>query len=103
MEPYSTYEYDYRSTYDYTCVGVEEAEEPVGRFWLNVVDCNGTEERLVDCRLYSGFIDAASGCGDPRGPAAQHRRHVACRRFPVEEALETVTIPGAGLPCSALI
>lgn len=76
---------------------VEEAEEPLGRFWLDRVSCNGPEQRLADCDLGAGFLgDAGGPCADSR---SQIRFTVACRSFPVPAALEEVTTPGAGV-CS---
>ena len=81
--------YYYPGYYSYSTT--EEAEEPVDRFWLSDVSCSGTEERLVDCDLGSGFRNNEGGC--VRSP---HRAHIACRQFPVVEALEAVTSPEAG-------
>ena len=69
----------------------EEAEEPVERFWLSDVACSGLEGRLVECNLGQGFRNNNAGCS-----SNPHRIHVACRQFPVVEALEAVTTPGAG-------
>lgn len=71
---------------------VEEAEEPVGRYWLKGVRCAGSEGRLVECNLGAGFLENNSGCD-----FQPHRLHVACRQFPVVEALEAVVTPGAGM------
>lgn len=72
---------------------VEEAEEPVRRFWLvsSELRCSGPEKRLVDCELGQGFIENSNQC-----PLQPHRMHIACRQFPVVEALEAVEAPGAG-------
>ena len=72
----------------------EEAEEPVERFWLSDVTCSGLEGRLIDCDLGEGFRINNAGCSPN-----PHRMHVACRQFPVEEALEAITTPGAGASC----
>lgn len=81
-----------RSTFE----GPVEAEEPEDRFWLydGDLECRGPEERLVDCDVGAGFTEASNErcLGDP----TYHRLHVACRQFPVPEALEGVTTPGAG-------
>ena len=69
----------------------EEAEEPVERFWLRDVACSGPEGRLVDCNLGQGFRNNNAGCS-----SNPHRIHAACRQFPVVEALEAITTPGAG-------
>eukprot|EP00892_Ulva_mutabilis_P007855 jgi/Ulvmu1/5441/UM223_0002.1 len=87
---------DYDYSFLYAESAVEEAEEPVGRFWLSYgrVSCNGPEQRLMDCDLGDGFL------GDARGPctSTQNRARltVACRSFPVTAALENMTTPGAG-------
>ena len=86
--PYST---DYSSSYyDYAPI-TEEAEEPVERFWLSEVTCSGPEERLIDCNLDEGFRNNFDDCRSNR-----HRIHIACRQFPVVEALEEITTPDAG-------
>ena len=69
----------------------EEAEEPVDRFWLSDVTCSGPEGRLTDCDLGPGFRNNNTGCG-----TRPHRIHVACRHFPVVEALEALSDPEAG-------
>ena len=69
----------------------EEAEESQERFWLNRVSCFGPEDKLVDCDRGAGFRTDNAGC---RGRPL--RFTVACRTFPVPEALESVTTPGAG-------
>eukprot|EP00892_Ulva_mutabilis_P005899 jgi/Ulvmu1/3681/UM017_0097.1 len=84
--PYSTYYYSY--FYDYTAA--EEAEEPVDRYWLSSVMCNGPEARLIDCDLGRGFRNNNAGCR-----FRPNRIHIACRQFPVVEALEEITTPDA--------
>ena len=86
--PYTTYYYS--SYYDYDSI-TEEAEEPVDRFWLSEVTCSGPEGRLIDCDLGEGFRNNNAGCS-----SRPHRIHIACRQFPVVEALEEVTTPDAG-------
>ena len=86
--PYSTYYYS--SYYDYRTIS-EEAEEPVDRFWLSEVACSGPEGRLIDCDLGQGFRNNNAGCG-----TRPHRVHIACRQFPVVEALEAVSDSDAG-------
>ena len=93
--------------YDYYFSGelLEEAQEPQARFWLDGVQCRGLEQRLLDCDLGEGFINAADGgvaaCLD--SPVAS-RVHVACRQFAVPEALEAVVTPGAGAcACDAIL
>ena len=82
---------DYYYTSDYGVFAPEEAVEPVERFWLSEVACSGPEGRLIDCDLGPGFRNNNAGCsGNP------HRIHVACRQFPVVEALEAEADPGAG-------
>ena len=88
--PYATYYISYFDNSDTT----EEAEESVDRFWLTQVTCSGPEGRLIDCNLGQGFLD-----NDTVGPGCRfepHRIHIACRQFPVVEALEAVTTPDAG-------
>ena len=88
---------DYLIFYDYPAA--EEAEEPVERFWLRDPDvrCSGPETRLIDCDLMPGtrpgpgFLSNNEGCD-----SQPHRIHVACRQFPVAEALEAVTDTEAG-------
>ena len=97
--PYTT---DYDSTYDYNN-NIDEAEEPVDRFWLSEVTCSGPEARLVDCDLGLGFRNFNDGCSFTF-TSSPHRIHIACRQFPVVEALEEVTTPDAGryqqgIPC----
>ena len=78
--------------YDYGSIDpTEEAEEPVDRFWLSEVTCSGPEARLIDCDLGEGFRNNNAGCS-----SRPHRIHIACRQFPVVEALEEVTTPDAG-------
>ena len=87
LSPYSTYDYDYDAP-------TEEPEEPVERFWLNSVTCNGPESQLVDCNLGQGFLNSNEGCR-----FSPNRIHIACRKFAIVEALEAVTTPGAGTLC----
>ena len=99
------YAYDDYVTVDFAAV-TEEAEEPVERFWLRGVTCSGIEGRLIDCDLVQGFLNDSSVCQsqprqlftrrEPAPDIQPHRIHVACRQFPVMEALEAVTTPGAG-------
>lgn len=84
---YSPYDY-LRDDYDNE-VPVEEAQEPVELYWLSRVLCAGPEENVIDCDLGKGF--QRDDCR-----ANPHRIHVACRQFPVAEALEKVVTPGAG-------
>ena len=82
----------YTYFYDYAYMSAtEEAEEPVERYWLSDVTCSGPEGRLVDCDLGPGFRRNPAGCR-----LNPHRISVACRQFPVVEALEAITTPGAG-------
>eukprot|EP00892_Ulva_mutabilis_P004969 jgi/Ulvmu1/2844/UM144_0009.1 len=67
-----------------------EAEEQLDRFWLSEPQCRGPEERLIDCDLGSGFLVGNSGCSQ-----RSLLMTVACRTFPIPEALEDVTTPGA--------
>lgn len=85
--------------YFYSDRGVEESEEPLGRFWLSTsgVICNGPEQRLIDCDLGSGFLQDASGPGPCFFDRNNARLTVACRTFPATAALENVTTPGAGM------
>ena len=70
----------------------EEAEEPLGRFWLSQAACRGTEDELLDCDLGPGFRRGNAGC-----TSFPVRVTVACRTFPVPAALESVVTPGAGV------
>lgn len=96
--PYGTVDYSYRS-YDYT--DAEEAEELVDRFWLSSVSCIGTERNLTQCDLGVGFRENNAGCTPENllrlSQNSVHRLHIACRQFPVLEALERITSPGAGV------
>lgn len=74
---------------------IDEAREPVERFWLNGVNCRGPEQRLIDCDLGQGFQQGNAGC-----EGSTLRLTVACRTFPIVEALENVTTPGAIPQCS---
>ena len=87
----------YNTNYD-NYLGTEEAEEQVERFWLSNVGCSGPEGRLIDCDLRQGFQNDNAGCN-----SMPHRLHVACRQFPVVEALEAVTDPEAGAVREAFI
>lgn len=75
----------------------EEAEEPVELFWLYGYDvrCAGPEQNLVDCDLGLGFRRNPGEC-----ESDSHRIYAACRQFPVVEAFEEITTPGAGAYCS---
>ena len=75
----------------------EESQRPQERFWLTEVSCRGPEERLVDCDLGPGFVQDGDSCAADKGGGLSRRLHVACRQFAVEEALEAVTSPGAGV------
>lgn len=63
------------------------------RFWLNDVQCRGSEDRLTDCDLGVGFLERDSQICQADGLV---RLHVACRQYDVPEALEAVTTPAAG-------
>lgn len=67
----------------------EEAEEESEIFWLRDVQCGGLEAELSECDLGVGFR-ALSGCDNDR-------LHVACRTFPVDQALEARVTYGAGV------
>ena len=82
-QPDSVYDYlFFSSEYEVT----EEAQEPQGRFWLDGVQCQGPEARLVDCDLGAGFPAAGgnSACDEEDAPV---RLRVACRQFAVPEAM----------------
>ena len=76
--------------YDDYVTEVEENLAPQDRFWLNVLDCRGPEDTILDCDLGQGFRADNAGCRSPV------RLTVACRTFPVGAALEDDTTPGAG-------
>eukprot|EP00892_Ulva_mutabilis_P007859 jgi/Ulvmu1/5445/UM223_0006.1 len=63
---------------------------PDERFWLRQLSCRGLEQEVLECFLGDGFITNSAGCSRQRGGLA-----VACRMFPVVEALEAVTTRGA--------
>lgn len=65
------------------------------RYSLNDVLCTGKEERLVECNLGEGFLDDPVELDETSAECRAGMR-VACRQFPVSEALENVTIPGSG-------
>lgn len=66
--------------------------------FLSDVMCRGTEERIGECR------DARAIAGGGGGLCMEKpaRLRVACRKFPVVEALESVATPGAGAAVPAL-
>lgn len=68
-----------------------------GRVWLGGVQCAGREDRVLECELQPpGFIPDAQTCFDA-GAKGRVRLVVACRKFPVEAALEAERTPGAGV------
>ena len=69
---------------------MEENLAPQDRFWLNVLNCRGPEDTILDCDLGQGFRSNNAGCSSPV------RLTVACRTFPITAALEDDTTPGAG-------
>lgn len=73
------------------------AEDQIDRYWLfsSETTCTGPEQRLLDCELVRGFSDAVNQ--QCLNDFSRHRLYVACRQFPVTEALEGVTTPGAGM------
>lgn len=81
----------------YDLDATEEAEEPVNRFWLNSVACTGPELALAECNLGDGFLDNNAEC-----QSEPTRLHIACRQFPVVEALEAITASGAGEAASCI-
>ena len=66
---------------------------------LSNVECRGTEERVTECDIGAGFLANTTECPIDASDygARTLQLHVACRRFPVAEALEAVTTPGAGV------
>lgn len=64
----------------------------VGGFVIGDVACRGVEERIGECRIAP---ERAGGSGSACMRKAARLR-VACRKFPVAEALESVVTPGAG-------
>ena len=63
-------------------------EDLMESFAMRGAACRGVEERLDECRLGEGL---EGGCMNK-----PMRLTVACRQFPVAEALESVVTPGAG-------
>lgn len=60
--------------------------------FLSDVVCRGTEERIGECRDARAVAGGSGGlCMEKPG-----RLRVACRKFPVVEALESAVTPGAG-------
>lgn len=83
------YDYSFRAAGEY-----EEGGDESARIWFRAPDvrCRGTERRLLDCDVPAEFGVAPGRCGGD----LPVRLHVACRQFPVEEALESVGTDGAG-------
>ena len=96
-EPAPAGDYDY--TYDYASYTfTEEGGQPSGRVWVNRALCRGPEERLLDCELGDNsrrFLPDGARC-EGFNNFGGSRVHIACRQFPVVEALEAVSTPGAG-------
>ena len=66
-----------------------------GTVLLTGVECRGVEAAGTECNTGQGFLTNTSDCPvDPETISLQ--LHVACRQFPVLEALEALTTPGAG-------
>eukprot|EP00892_Ulva_mutabilis_P007273 jgi/Ulvmu1/4918/UM202_0003.1 len=70
----------------------EEEGEDLERYWLADVQCQGPELSLLECDIGQGFLAGNFGCD--RGLPGVLRLAVACRTFPVVEALEEVVTPG---------
>eukprot|EP00892_Ulva_mutabilis_P012290 jgi/Ulvmu1/9433/UM051_0061.1 len=74
----------------------DEADEAAQLIWLGLFTCRGPEAAVLDCDIGSGFFGRDFGCPRGRGRVqAPTRFSVACRQFPIVEALEAVTTPGA--------
>lgn len=70
---------------NFALTGAEEADEPQERYWIDGADCNGREERLLDCDLGDGFLDEDEEyqqCPEEFSV----RMTVACRMFPITAA-----------------
>ena len=80
---YTRYYYDYGI--------VEEGEEPLERTWLANVICSGSEQELSACELDRGFRNDSPRLG------VGARVIIACRQFPLVEAIDTDT--SLGMPC----
>lgn len=79
---------------------------------LDQVSCTGKEERVPACDLGPGFLEDPDDEETADNSTCQNRftasdnsptLHVACRQFPVVEALEGVTTPDAGMQCQSRI
>lgn len=67
----------------------DEAEEPIGRYWLSRTDCEGTEEQLLDCDLAGGFIATNAQNARCFVAAGESSRYtVECRMFPLPGTVE---------------
>jgi hypothetical protein len=73
--------------------GPEESMVPSELYWLDEIQCKGTEERLRDCYLYEGFFERE---GNDCHGGSQGRMAVACRKFPVIQAFEGDSAGGEG-------
>lgn len=88
--------------YMHTRLGAEDYGEVAyaESVFLSSVECQGTEAAVSECDLDQGFLTNTTAC--PLGDYEDDlgfgtlQLHVACRQFPVLEALEAVTTPGAG-------
>eukprot|EP00892_Ulva_mutabilis_P002459 jgi/Ulvmu1/12213/UM086_0002.1 len=68
----------------------EEGFDPEQRFFMSDVACSGVEERVGECRM-----GGAAAAGTDSCMSKPSRLTVACRQFPIVEALESVVTPGA--------
>lgn len=71
----------------------------LARSWLSDVQCRGPEATVAECRGGEDFLTGAAECeraSSFREATISNQLYVACRQFPVTEALEGEVTPGAG-------
>lgn len=77
------------------------------RSWLSDVQCRGPEATVAECSNGQEFLAGATECESGqdyyREVTISAQLYVACRHFPVVEALEGEVTPGAGEHSALLI